>query len=309
MSDKNERQTGKSDTAEIAGQLKSFIERTVLSMDGFTRNIKDGVRAKDPKRGLVSLAKEFAISKMHLGQVVKDVEEIKGLANSLKQSFAMLSRNDVLIQTITANVVYEFLGRQDEWNESFATFQTMKLADENTPGAVGIRVSLDSRIEYIAQERRASPDDEITYRVIPTQFLDGIKFHSVQAFMRKRDLKIDPGSAIYFTFEGSEDFVDLIPEDYIDVDKRIDAAAEEVNEWADEYEKDGGAQSVSRVAAGADGEIENIAKEIFPDGVDEDGEPVDMDLMNTAVSGVHLEGTTPETEDVAKKINEANNGE
>ena len=43
--------------------------------------------------------------------------------------------------------------------------------------------------------------------------------------------------------------------------------------------------------------------------MDEDGEPVDMGLMNTAVSGVHLEATTPETEDVAKKINEANNGE
>lgn len=277
-------------------QFTNYMNMVISKLPGFS-SPSGKARVKNHKQATLALAKEIVRLRMECTDLRQKVEALMETAQLQREAITTLARNEVLIQTITANVMFESMGRGDEWENAWNTFLSIETVEETTQGAVEIRRTADDRILIKAQVKDAE-GDEIVWRRVPTQFLDGIQWHAIQTYMRKQDVKLHRGSSLYLTFPGSADFVDLIPEDYVDVEERLDAAAKETEAAAKEMEERGGVATVSSTITDADGELKTMANEMFPGGVDDDGDPIDPALLE-GVKSVGLNGLGEQGEAVA----------
>lgn len=266
-----DRELTEADKEKAHDELLASVMR---DMPGFSI-VKGQIKVRDVKKAVHSLSRTIVSDRIQIAAMDEQIRRLHEHVKQVQNAFQSLARNDVLMQTIAANVIYEIHGRGDQWAESAQAFFSMKEVDESTVGAVRLEVTKNKDFKIHAQDIE---DGEVVYREIPRKFLDGVGFHAIQAYILKQDVRIPKGECIYVLFDGSDEMINLIPEDYVSVDEELESAQEDIDKTTQLYEETAVTQH-SRVQGG---EIQNLADELFPEGVDQDGDPVDLDLVEAS---------------------------
>lgn len=256
--------------------LDALFVHLTKDMPGF-KVVKGQIKVRDPKLAMHSLGRALCSERIQNSIVRSQIYEMQQLLKQMQDYIAQLGRNHVLIQTLASESIYEILGRGDQWEKSYRAFETIQEVEEKTVGAVRLHITNDNTFVMYGQQIVAETGD-VEYIEIPRQFWDGIQFHAIQSYLRREEIRIPKGESLYILFEGSENMLDLIPDDYVPIEERLKPAEQEVEEITQLYEETSVIQH-----AKVSSEQDRIAKELFPEGVDADGDPIDPNILRVAV--------------------------